>query len=150
MYKVNLTSMILSTAACIPFAIFGMKGIVPVMLVCSVIRWLGAAPQIANSGAMIAEVADYSYNRDKVRVEGSIFSCSSMGTKIGQGLGTAAAGWLLAAAHYDGTLAVQTPGAVNMISFIYSVVPLIITAIMTVILYFYKVEKANEELKKKA
>ena len=150
MYKVNLISMIISSMACIPFAIAGMNGAVGIMLVFSAIRWLGSAPQIANSNALIAEVADYSYNRDGLRVEGSIFSCSSMGTKIGQGLGTAAAGWLLAAAHYDGTLAVQTPQAISMISFIYAVIPMIITIVMTVILYFYKVEKANEELRRKA
>ena len=150
MYKVNLISMIISTAACIPFALAGMKGMIPVLLAASAVRWLGAAPQIANSNALIAEVADYSYNRDHIRVEGSIFSCSSMGTKIGQGLGTAAAGWLLALVHYDGTLEVQTAAAVNMISFIYAVIPLIITAIMTIILYFYRVEKANETLRRNA
>lgn len=143
-YKVNLVSMVLSTLACIPFAIFGMQGNVTMMLVFSCLRWLGAAPQIANGNALYAEVAEYSLHKDGEHVEGSIFSCSSMGTKIGQGLGTAGAGWLLAAVHYDGMAAVQPAAAVNMISFIYAVIPLIITTIMTVLLFFHKVEQKNE------
>lgn len=148
-YKVNLVSMIISTVACIPFAIFGMQGNVAMMLVFSGIRWLGSAPQIANSNAIIAEIATYSYRKDGVHIEGSIFSCISMGTKIGQGLGTAGAGWLLAAAHYDGTLAVQPTSALTMISVIYAVVPLIITALMTLLVGMLKVEAANEKLEQK-
>lgn len=148
-YKVNLYGMIVSTAACIPFAIFGMKGKVVPMLIFSCIRWLGAAPQIANSGALTAEIAGYSYRKDGVHIEASIFSCSSMGAKIGQGLGTAGAGWLLAAANYNGLLEVQPTSASNMITFIYAVIPLIITIIMTIILYLQKVEKANNELDQK-
>ena len=149
-YKVNLISMIISTLGCIPFAIFGMQGNVPLMLVFSCVRWFCAAPQIANGNAIQAEIAGYSYRKDKVHIEGSVFSCNSMGTKIGQGLGTAGAGWLLAAAHYDGTLAVQPASAINMISLMYAVLPLIITAIMTFLLYLQKVEKANEKLDQQA
>lgn len=148
-YKVNLIGMIISTVACVPFAICGMKGSVAPMLIFSCIRWLGAAPQIANGNALTAEIAGYSYRKDGVHIEGSIFSCSSMGTKIGQGLGTAGAGWLLAAAHYDGLAAVQPQSALNMIAFIYAVIPVFITAIMTMILSAQKVEKANEELDQK-
>ena len=149
-YKVNLVSMVFSTAACIPFAIAGMQGNVTLMLIASCLRWLGAAPQIANGNALYAEVAEYSLHRDGQHVEGSIFACNSMGTKIGQGLGTAGAGWLLAAVHYDGTLAVQPSAAINMISFIYAVIPLIVTVIMTVLLYFHRVEMKNEEYRLKA
>lgn len=148
-YKVNLVGMIIASAACIPFAIFGMQGNVAPMLVFSCIRWLGAAPQIANGNALTAEIAGYSYRRDGVHIEGSVFSCSSMGSKIGQGLGTAGAGWLLAAAHYDGLLEVQPASALNMITFIYVGVPVILTVIMTIILSVQKVEKANEELDRK-
>ncbi|MBR1758836.1 MAG: MFS transporter [Lachnospiraceae bacterium] len=149
-YKVNLYSMAISTLGCVPFAIFGMQGKVALMLVFSVVRWFCAAPMIANGNAIQAEIAGYSYRKDKVHIEGSVFSCNSMGSKIGQGLGTAGAGWLLALAHYDGTLAVQPASAINMISLMYAVLPLIITAIMTVLLYFQKVEKANEMLDQQA
>ena len=38
-----------------------------------------------------------------------MYSCTSLGVKLGGGLGTAITGWLLAASHFDSALAVQ-PG----------------------------------------
>ena len=50
-----------------------------------------------------------------------MFSCSSIGVKLGGGIGSAIVGWLLAWGNFDGTAAVQPTSAVNVIFFMYAV-----------------------------
>ena len=96
--------------------------------------------------AVIAEAATYSYNKDGVHLDGTMFSCSSMGIKVGGGLGTAVSGWLLALGGFNGAAEVQTAGAISMINFMYLMIPTILTAVMTLIVARLDVEKANKEL----
>ena len=75
-----------------------------------------------------------------------MYSCSSLGLKLGGALGTAISGWLLAAAGYVENAAVQTPSAVNMLNFLYLWMPIILCAAVGFLLVFLRVEKANEKL----
>ena len=145
-YKTNLVGFAITTVMCIPFLIFGLTGNVTGMLICSVIRWIGSGPVVGNGGALTAEIAEYSARKDGVNIAGSVYSCSSMGGKVGTGLASALTGWLLAASGYDGMLAVQPASAINMITILYAVVPLIISSLMLICLYLQKVEQANKEL----
>ena len=43
-----------------------------------------------------------------------MYSCTSLGVKLGGGLGTAVTGWLLAFSNYDKALAVQPESCINM------------------------------------
>lgn len=144
-YKTNLLGFGLATAFCVPFLIFGMKGMVVPMMISHGIAWLGRGPQVGNGQALTAEISGYTLRKDGVHVEAAMFSCSSMGIKVGAGLGTALTGWLLEVAHYDGTAAAQPESAVYMISFMYVALPLIISVIVLGILALQKVEKANQE-----
>ena len=74
-----------------------------------------------------------------------MFSCSSMGVKVGAGIGNALTGWLLEASHYNGTAAVQPESALSMITAMYVVLPLIFSAVTLILLALQKVEKANKE-----
>lgn len=78
-------------------------------------------------------------------MDGTMFSCSSLGVKIGGGIGTAAVGWLLDLGGYVGTAATQTEGAVNMIFTMYIVLPVIFGVVITIILGMLNVEKANKK-----
>ena len=53
--------------------------------------------------ALIAEIR-YTFRTKGVHLDGMMFSCSSLGVKVGGGIGTAAVGWLLEAGGYVGTL----------------------------------------------
>ena len=145
-YKVNLWGMIISVVASIPTVIFGYTGNLMLFLVFSVIRGLGSSPMLGTLNAVIAEAATYSYNKDGVHLDGTMFSCSSMGIKVGGGLGTAVSGWLLALGGFNGAAEVQTAGAISMINFMYLMIPTILTAVMTLIVARLDVEKANKEL----
>lgn len=95
--------------------------------------------------ALIAEASAYTVRKDHIHIEGTMFSCSSLGVKVGGGIGSAVAGLLLAAGGFDGKAAVQAPGALNMITFMYIFIPFICLIVLTLLLYMLKVEKANRE-----
>ena len=74
-------------------------------------------------------------------------SCTSLGVKLGGGLGTAIAGWLLAASGFDKNLTVQPESCMQMLYFMYLWIPLIINLVITLVLSRMNVEAANEKLK---
>ena len=80
-------------------------------------------------------------------MDGSMYSCTSFGMKVGNGLGSAISGWLLAASHYDATAAVQSASCTNMLSFMFAGIPLIITVIILILYYKLDVEKVNRKLR---
>ena len=67
--------------------------------------------------------------------------------KLGGGLGTAVAGWLLEFSKFDGKLAVQPESCINMLHIMYLWLPLIINIIIMLILSRMNVEGANEKLR---
>ena len=95
--------------------------------------------------ALVAEISGYTYRTKKVHMDGTMFSCSSLGVKVGGGIGTAAVGWLLNIGGYVGTAVTQTEGAVDMIFHMYVTIPVIIGVIITIILGMLNVEKANRD-----
>ena len=96
--------------------------------------------------ALIADTATHTYLKDGVHLEGTMYSCSSMGIKVGGGIGSALCGWLLYLGGYNGLAATQTVGAINMINFMYLGVPLIGGAISLIIVSALNVDKANKKL----
>ena len=79
-----------------------------------------------------------------------MFSCTSLGVKVGGGLGTALSGWLLAASGYDGDLKVQPDSAIQMIYIMYVWLPLAANALILFLLMRLDVEKVNTRLKEEA
>lgn len=55
-----------------------------------------------------------------------MYSCASLGVKLGGGLGTAITGWLLAFSNYDKALAVQPESCINMLKLMYLVIPFVL------------------------
>jgi GPH family glycoside/pentoside/hexuronide:cation symporter len=114
------------------------------------VRSLGMAPISAAIFAFIAESAQYSKLKDGVSIEGMVYSCSSVGIKIGSGLGVAIVGWLLGNGGYDGTLSVQSGSALEMIFVSYTILPLVIGIAIFLLFLPMNVQKANRELSEKS
>ena len=74
-------------------------------------------------------------------------SCTSLGVKIGGGIGTAVVGWLLEFSGYIGTNATQPQSALNMMQFMYLWLPLIFDVLIMFVLSRMNVEDANKKLK---
>ena len=105
------------------------------------LRYFLQAPYAATSAALIADVSTYTEYKDGVKMDGMMFSCSSMGIKVGSGLGVAISGFLLNLGGYVGTADEQTQAALNMINFTYLIVPAITIAVVVWLLYEFKVHK---------
>ena len=76
-----------------------------------------------------------------------MYSCTSLGVKLGVSQDTAITGWLLAERHFDSALAVQPESCISMLKIMYLVIPFALDAIITFILSRMKVEEANEKLR---
>ena len=145
MYKVNLTGYIVSTVFRLGFVAAGYMGNVLLMLATSALAGLFASPVTGDINALISAASDYTVRTKGKHIEGAMFSCSSLGIKIGSGLGSAVSGMLLAAGGYLPNVAQQPASAINMLHFMFLWIPLIANILITAIMYFLKVEQANAE-----
>lgn len=146
MYKLNRNSYILATVARALVVVAGYLGSVPLMLLFTAIAALGQGPWQGDMNAVIASCSEYTYLTKGKRVDGTMYSCTSLGVKIGGGLGTAIAGWLLAFSGYDGAAATQSASCINMLNFMYLWLPFIIDFVITIILSRMNVEEANAKI----
>ena len=149
MYKLNLTGYTIGTLGRLGVMIAGYLGSVPLMLICTGIAAIGMSPLQGDMNALIATCSEYTYLTSGKRVDGTMYSCTSLGTKLGGGIGTALAGWLLAFSGYVGGAAVQSASTMNMLHIMYLWMPMIFNLLITLILTRLNVEKANEELREK-
>ena len=109
-----------------------------------VIRSVGLAPLNAAVFGMLRDVVEYSQWKSHIRTEGLVFAGSSIGTKVGAGLASAAITGLLSAAGYVSSTAagaVQPESALNMIMMLYKVGPLFVAGLVAFVLLFYKLDK---------
>lgn len=149
MYKLNKYSYMLATVGRLLVVVAGYLGSVPLMLAFTALAALGQGPWQGEMNAVIASCSEYTWLTKQKRVDGTMYSCTSLGVKIGGGLGTAIAGWLLEWSGYNGSLAVQPDSCINMLHFMYLWIPFILDLVITIILSRMNVEKANDELKAK-
>ena len=149
MYKLNVMSYTLATISRALVAVAGYMGSgnVTLMLLFTAIAALGQGPWQGDMNAVIAACSEYTWLTKHKRVDGTMYSCTSLGVKLGGGLGTAITGWLLAFSNYDKALAVQPDSCINMLKIMYLVIPFALDAIITFILSHLKVEEANEKLR---
>ena len=96
---------------------------------------------------LLLKSADIPIVRRGVHIDGMMFSCSSLGVKVGGGIGTAAVGWLL---HQDRICRKicnsDRKAATNMIFSMYITIPVILGVVITILLGLMKVEKENKRI----
>lgn len=146
MYKTNVWSLLMAVIIGIPYILFGMQRQVILMLVFMAIRGVFTSPLTGTLNALTAEASRNAYLKTNRKMEGSMFACSSMGIKIGSGIGVAVAGWLLNLSHYDGLAATQPQSALNMITVMYLVLPVVSILLQLLFMSGLNVEKDNARL----
>lgn len=147
MYKLNLRGYIIAVIGRALVVVAGYIGNIPLMLAFTALAALGQGPWQGDMNAVIASCSEYTYLTQGKRVDGTMYSCTSLGVKIGGGIGTAVVGWLLELSGYKGTMAVQPQSALDMMQFMYLWLPLIFDILILLILSRMNVETANEKLK---
>ena len=150
MYRVNIWGYVIAVAGRLGVLVAAYLGNMPLMLALSAVASLGMSPLQGTLNAMIAEASEHTWLRTGKRIDGLMFSCTSLGVKVGGGIGTAVSGWLLAASGYDGQLSVQPDSAVQMLYVMYVWFPLIANGLILFLLTRLDVEKVNARLKEEA
>ena len=145
MYKLNLTGYLISTIARALVMVGGYMQNIPMMLIFTGVAAMAMSPMQGDLNALIAACSDYTYRTTGKRIDGTMYSCSSLGVKIGGGIGTALTGWLLSAGGYVANAAVQPESCINMLHFMYLWLPMILNLLITILLSRLTVEKANED-----
>jgi len=150
MYKLNLTGYIIGAVGRGLVVVAGYMGSIPLMLLFSGVAAIGMSPLQGDLNALIASCSEYTYLTKGKQIDGTMYSCTSLGVKIGGGLGTAICGWLLEFSGFNGQVAVQSASCLNMLHIMYLWIPMAINILIAVLLYFLNVEKANQKVKVKA
>ena len=146
MYKLNIFGYIIAALGRVGVMVGGYMGNLPLMLAFTAVSTIGIAPLQGDLNALIACCSEHTTLTTGHRLEGMMYSCSSLGIKLGGALGTAICGWMLDAAGYIENAAVQTASTVSMMQFLYLWMPIILNAAVGFLLVFLRVEKANEKL----
>jgi len=148
MYQLNKYSYMIATLGRLLVVVAGYMGSVPLMLLFTAVAALGQGPWQGDMNAVIASCSEYTYLKTGKRIDGTMYSCTSLGVKIGGGLGTAIAGWMLDLSGFiNGDTSVQPDSCIQMMYFMYLWLPFIMDLIITIILSFLNVEKANKKLR---
>lgn len=126
--------------------IFAVPDSTAVVVIGQIVRGIGKAAIMGVIFAMLADTMEYGEWKTGIRIEGLIYSGASMGIKIGTGLGSALIGWGLAASGYLGGQETQSAEAVSMISNLFIWVPTLVSVLMAVLLYFFKLDKQYPQI----
>ena len=149
LYKLNLVGYAVGPIGRAVVVVAAYMGSVPLMLVFTAVAAFGMGPWQGDMNAVIANCSEYTYMTKKKRVDGTMYSCTSLGIKLGGGIGTAITGWLLEFSKFDKNLDVQLDSCLNMLHIMYLWIPFIICIVITLIMSQMNVEKANQQLRAK-
>lgn len=147
MYKLNLSGYIIAVIGRLLVVFAGYLGSVPLMLLFTALAALGQAPWQGDMNAVIASCSEYTFLKKGKRVDGTMYSCTSLGVKLGGGIGMALAGWLLEFSGFDGKLEVQPDSCITMLHFMYLWLPFLLDLVIMLVLSGMRVERANEKLR---
>ncbi len=147
MYRLNMRGYMIAVFGRAGVVAAGYMGSVPLMLAFTALAALGQGPWQGDMNAVIASCSEYTYLTRGKRVDGTMYSCTSLGVKLGGGLGTAIAGWLLEFSGFDGMLAVQPKSCMDMLHVMYLWLPFAIDVVILVVLSQMNVEGENERLR---
>lgn len=147
MYRINYSGYIVATAARFLVIVAAYMDSIPMMLAFTAVASLGMCPLQGDLNAVIASASDYTYLTTGKRIDGTMYSCTSLGVKFGGGLGTAVSGWLLAASGYiKGGAVTQPDSVITMLNVMYLWLPAVFCALVTFLLIQLNVEKANQTI----
>ena len=148
LYRMNFAGYVLGTVGRVGVIFAGYMGSVPLMLAFTAIAALGMAPWQGDMGAVVASCSEYTYLTKHKHIDGTMYSCTSFGTKIGGGIGVALCGWLLDASGFVKEATIQPESCLNMLHVMYLWIPMVLSLIITFIMSRMNVEDANKKLRK--
>lgn len=134
-----ISGLIISVIGYIIMAIFSEN--VLGFVIGAVINGFGLAPLQAGLTTFVADVGDLAYWKSGIPVQGSVFSITSAGMKIGQGVTAALVGWFLQFGGYIANSTVQPDSSIFAMKAITIYFPFLIVISMIVVVLFLNYDK---------
>ena len=116
------------------------------IMACNAIIGIGKSAFNATVFAMVADTIDYGEWKTGVRIEGTLYSSSTFGAKIGAGIAGAVVMTMLGNAGYDGLAAVQTAQATQVIKNVYLFAPIPFVVLMFILFVIYKLDRIYPQI----
>lgn len=114
---------------------------ITILVIGTVLRSVGFGCMGACMFAMATDAIEYGHWYTGHRAESTTYSSVGLGNKLGVLFGSGILSLLLGSAGYDGTAAVQSESTMQMISFLYLWVPVILAAVTILVMFLYKLDK---------
>lgn len=112
------------------------------------IRGFGTGLASTLTAVMLGDTIDYGEWKSGIRTDGLVYSASTFGTKVGNGVATASMGWALAIGSFNAALAIQEAPALNAIRFVFTILPMIAAALAVVLNLIYDLDKKMPQILK--
>jgi len=114
----------------------------------AVINGFGLAPLQAGLTTFVADVGDLVYWKSGIPVQGSVFSITSAGMKIGQGITAALVGWSLQFGGYIANTTVQPDSSIFAMKAITIYFPFLIVIAMIIVVLLLNYEKMMPKIRR--
>lgn len=137
--KIIFSGVLIQLLGCM-LIIFFPKTIV-IILVGTIMKSIGQSSAAAMYLPMLSDSIEYGQWKTGIRSQAALMGANGAGQKIGQGLVTALIGGLMAVAGFNGAAVSQSPEAINSISRLFLLVPLMFTVLELVVITFYDLDK---------
>ena len=138
------------TGAAVMIVGYGIMGLasanLTLLIAGCILRGVGNAGISACMFAMVTDTIEYGEWKTGIRTEGLINSAASFGQKIGNGLSSVLLGAILSIGGYVGTAASQSASAITAIRTSYIYVPIILTVIQIIVLFFYHLDEEYDSI----
>lgn len=144
-WRINVISTVIAIAGYLLawFVRDSLTGVVIALVIAAV----GNASFLGTFMAYVAAVGDNIRMTTGHDVQGLTFSASSIGIKIGQGVGAAAVGWMLGMVGFDGTATSQPAAVLTVVSLSFVGLPVLISAARLLVFLPFRIYEANDELR---
>lgn len=119
---------------------------VTVLIIGNVIQGIGRASISGTIFAMVADTIEYGEWKTGVRVQALLYSATTFGSKVGVGVGSAVAGYVLQYVGFNAAMAQQNAAVIGALKGMYIVVPIVIGILEAVCFYFYKLDKSYDQI----
>ncbi|MBQ8081769.1 MAG: MFS transporter [Clostridia bacterium] len=118
-----------------------------ILFISSVFSAVAMVPVAMLLSIYIFECMEYGEWKSNIRIDGIISCMNSVAAKVALGLSSVVAGLVLNVAHYDGTLEVQSAGAMTAIHLLYTWIPIALGVVALIFAFRYDVEKQLPEIR---
>lgn len=129
------------------FAMFAFTGTsyIGIMIACG-LKGIGNAGISSCMFAIVSDTIEYGEWKTGYRTEGLVNSASSFGFKVGNGLGSAMIGWILAFGGYSESAVTQSASSLMSINAIFIYIPVVVTVLQIIVMTFYHLDKEYDSI----